>query len=246
MNTTFSLVKFCKKRTYANDFVNGKIRVSKLSTFKDSQTNDDSGRIDTHEGTTSWLQPGIGQLVINDMNMTNDLAGPIQIQKNRLNNFHIVCLHAVHTGNLDEQNLSNDNIEDLRREFRISDKCFTLGDHAVVVLNVLEFIRRITEAARANNYQMYRKLVKYYDPETAHFAFRDVDSIFLKQDHLSYQREFRFAFDTGLTDDFLCLDIGDLSDITCQLKSTELNGEKFLGGELQLGSSKLSPPKIDG
>ena len=169
--------------------------------------------------------------------MTNDLAGPIQIQMNWVNNFHIVCLHAVHTGNLNAQNLSSDNIGDLRREFRISDKCFTLGDHAVVVLNVPEFIRRMTEAARAKNYQMYRKLVEYYNPETALFAFRGMESIFLKQDHLSYQREFRFAFDTGIIDDFLCLDIGDLSDITCQLKSTELNGEKFLGGELQLGSS---------
>ena len=230
METIFSFVKYLTKQAYANAFVNGKVRASRLGNFKDSQYNDASGRIDTHEGTTSWLQPGIGQLVIDDMNMTNDLAGPIQIQKNWLNNFHIVCLHAVHTGNLDEQNLSNDNIEDLRREFRISNKCFTLGDHAVVVFNVPEFIRRMTEAAGAKNYQMYRKLVKYYDPETAHFAFRDVESIFWKQDHLSYQREFRFAFDTGLIDDFLYLDLGDLSDITCELKSTELNGEISIRG----------------
>ena len=88
----------------------------------------------------------------------------------------------------------------------------------------------MAEAAGAKNYQIYRKLVKYYDPETAHFAFRDVESIFWKQDHLSYQREFRFAFDTGLIDDFLYLDLGDLSDIPCELKSTELNGEISIRG----------------
>ena len=237
METIFSFVKFLTKQDYANDFVKGNMRANKLQNFKDSQYSDESGRIDTHEGTTSWLQPGIGQLVIDDRNMTNDLAGPIQIQKNWLNNFHIVCLHAVHTGNLDEQNISNDKIEDLRREFRISDRCFTLGDHAVVVFNIPEFIRRMTDAARAKNYKMDYKLVEYYDPETAHFAFRDVESIFWKQDHLSHQREFRFAFYTGLSDDFLYLEIGDLSDITRELKSTELNGEKFIGGDLQLASS---------
>ena len=237
MKTIFLLVKFFKKQEYANAFVNGKLRANKLPVFKDSQNNDDSGRIDPYEGTTSWLQPSKIQLVINGRNMTNDLAGPTQIQLNWLNEFHIVCLHAVHTGNLDEQNLSNDNIEDLRRELRISDECFTLGDHAVVVFNVPEFIRRMTDAAKAKNYQMARKLVKYFDPETAHFDFHDGESIFWKQDHLSHQREFRFAFYTGLNDEFLCLDIGDLSDITWELKSTELNGEKLLGGELQLGSS---------
>ena len=51
----------------------------------------------------------------------------------------------------------------------------------------------------------------------------------------SYQREFRFLLDSGLPGDCpLILEIGDISDITLQLKSTELNGEKLLGGKLRL------------
>ena len=88
-------------------------------------------------------------------------------------------------------------------------------------------------AAQANSYRMARGLVRYYDPESFHGNFRDVESIFHKQDRHSYQREFRFVVDSGFVSDSpLILEIGDLSDITRRFDSAELNGEGFLGGQL--------------
>ena len=66
-----------------------------------------------------------------------------------------------------------------------------------------------------------------------HGNFRDVESIFHKQDRLSYQREFRFVIDRDLVSASpLILEIGDLRDITQRFDSAELNTEKFLGGEM--------------
>ena len=61
---------------------------------------DDSGRADQNEGTTLWLEPGSVNIVLNDMDLSNDLAGPLQIQMDWLNYLHLFCMHAAHTGSL--------------------------------------------------------------------------------------------------------------------------------------------------
>ena len=229
MKTVLFLVKFFDNPDYAEDFVNGRIFANRLSKFKQAENGDESGRMDRHEGTTDWLQPGNIRLTINGMDMSDDLAGPLEIQAGWLNHLNVFCLHAAHTGDLDLASLSNDNIEILRQKLTIPDGCLLLGKYAVVVRNVSEFIDRMESAARAKGYRIARGLVKYYDPATVHRSFRDVESVFQKQEQYSYQREFRFVIDRGLWEEpHLIMDIGDLRDITLQLESTELNGERFL------------------
>lgn len=235
MSTVFFLVKFFSNPNYATDFVRGKIFANTLSTFKTIECSDDTGRADRHEGTVTWLQPGQARLQLNGMDMSNNLAGPLQVQKDWLNHLHVFCLHAVHSGRLDLTSLSSDNLEDLRREFTIPQACSSFGEHAVVVNDVPEFIRRMKAAARAKKYALKYGLVRYYDSELFHGSFGDLESIFWKQDHFSYQREFRFAITTGLMYDRpLRLQIGDLRDITLSLNSAELSGERFLGGQMAL------------
>ena len=233
MSVIFFLVKFFDNNDHARDFVRGRIYANTLATFKVLEGIDDSGRADGHEGTIAWLQPGQGRLEINGMNITDDLAEPMQLQKNWLNYLHIFCLHAVHSGSMDMANVSNENIEELRQQLIIPDECRALGEHSVVVNNVPEFTKRMETASQANSLRMARDLVSYYDPDSFHGNFRDVESIFRKQDRHSYQREFRFVIDNGLASDGpLILEIGDISDITRRLDFAELNGEKFLGGQL--------------
>ena len=232
----FFLVKFFDNEVYARDFVNGRVYANTLATFKALEGIDDSGRADRHEGTIAWLQPGHGRLEISGMDITDDLAGPTQIQKSWLNHLHVFCLHAVHSGSLDMARVSNENIEGLRQQLTIPDECRALGKYAVLVNDVYEFVRRIEAAAKVNGYSILaRRLVRYYDPESFHGTFRDVASIFHKQDRHSYQREFRFVIDDGLVSDSpLILEIGDISDITQRFDSAELNTEKFLGGEMAI------------
>ena len=193
----FLLVKFFDASDHAEKFVRGQIFARRLSAFKKDEDGDESGRMDRHEGTTGWLQPENIRLTINGMDLSDDLAGPLQIQAGWLNDLNVFCLHAAHTGDLDLASLSNDNIEILRQKLTIPDECFLLGKYAVVVRNVPEFIDRMESAARAKGYRIAKGLVKYYDPATFHGNFRDVESVFQKQERCSYQREFRFVIDTG-------------------------------------------------
>ena len=227
MGTTFFLVKFFGKATYADDFVHGTIFANRLSWFKQAEEGSESGRMDQHEGTTILLQPGNCRIEINGMDMSDDLAGPVQGQMNWLNHLNLFCLHAAHSGDLDLANLSNDNIETLRQQLTIPDKCLSLGKYAVVVKKVPEFIRRMRDSALAKGYGIKYGLVKYYDPETFHGHFDGEEAAFRKQNRYRFQREFRFAMNSGsLGEEPLVMDIGDISDITLQLESSELNGEK--------------------
>lgn len=159
------------------------------------------------------------------------LAGPVEIQKNWLNHLHVFCIHACHSGGFDLSSLSKDKGEALRQELTIDGRCLSLGDHAIVVKDVPEFLRRMESYAQARGYRIARKLVKYYDPQTFHGHLPDVESVFWKQAQYSFQREFRFVIQSGsLGEDPLVMSIGDLRDITLQLESTELSGKKWLGG----------------
>ena len=235
MSVIFFLVKFFDNEGHAREFVKGRVYANTLATFKALEGIDDSGRADRHEGTIAWLQPGQGRAVINGMDITDELAGPMQMQRSWLDRLNVFCLYAAHTGSLDLAKVSNENIEELRKQLIIPDECRGLGRHAVVIDDVPEFIRRMKVAARAKGYRMTRGLVRYYDPASFHGNFRDVESIFHKQDRHSYQREFRFVIDRGLVSAAaLTLEIGDISDITRRFDSAELNTEKFLGGEMAI------------
>ena len=235
MSVIFFLVKFFDDDAHAEDFVRGRVYANTLKLFKTLEGTDDSERADRHEGTIAWLQPGQGQFELNGMDITDDLAGPVQFQRSWLDHLHIFCMHAVHSGELDMATLSNENIGELQEQLLIPDECRGLGDHAVVVNDVPEFMGRMEAAAEANRYRMSRGLVSYYDPESFHGAFRDVESIFQKQDRHAHQREFRFVIDNGLAGDApLILEVGDLRDITQRLAFAELNGEGFLGGRMTL------------
>ena len=234
MRTILFLVKFFNKRCYADEFVRGQVHVNRLSSFKQGD-NDESGRADRHEGTTAWLQPSKVRAVINGMEISDDLAGPLQLQKNWLNHLHVFCTHACHTGDLGPPNPSNDYIEALRQQLTIDERCFTLGKHAVVIKDVPEFVSRMEASGKAKNLQVACGSVKYYDPARFHGEFRDLESVFWKQEQYSFQREFRFAIDSGSPGELpLEIDIGDMRHSTLQFESTELNGEKWIGGEIQL------------
>ena len=56
--------------------------------------------------------------------------------------------------------------------------------------------------------------MKYYDPDTFHGNFQELDAVFWKQTEFSFQREFRIAIDTYTIEKAsLILEIGDISDI---------------------------------
>lgn len=234
MTTTFLFIKFFEKSDYADAFARGHLHLKRLSHFKriEGGHQDISGRIDKHEGTIGWMQPGKGTLAINGATIQD---AQIQIQKHWLNHLHVLCLHAAHSGNLDLDRLAAANdVEPLRRQLTVPDACIPLGRHAVVIKNVPEFVSRLETTCIALRFRVKYGLVKYYDPKTFHGMFAEKDSVFWKQIRYRFQREFRFAVNTVTSrKDHLDIDIGDIRNITLRLESTELNGEKLIGGDLQ-------------
>ena len=223
---TYLLVKFFDNESYVNDFLAGRIYANRLSYYKAIEDQQDGGRGDPKEGMGAWLQPGRGRLVINEMDMTSDLAGPIELQPNWLNHLNVFCLYAVHSGDLDPCNPRDWEIDAFRNYLLIPDRCFSLGAHAVVICNVAEFVRRMEAASNSAGYKVKRGRVKYYSPETFHGAIRGDAAAFTKQDRFSYQREFRFAIQTGSTGTSpITLSIGGIRDISKRYKSSDLNAE---------------------
>ena len=229
-------VKFFSEKKYAHDFIRGNVYASRLSYFKDIEGTDDSGRADRHEGAIGWFQPNQGRLTINEMDITGDLAGPVEMQREWLNYRNLFCVHAAHTGDIELDNLSSDNVEDLRKQLELSQDCLRLGMFAVVIKNIPAFMNRIESAVKEKGYRLSRGLVKYYDPETFHGSFSDWDAVFRKRNEFRYQQEYRFVIDTRVIGDWpIVLEIGDIGDITSCFHASKINRE-LLSGEIKFPS----------
>ena len=123
------------------------------------------------------------------------------------------------------QSISDDNINDFRKQLEIPDECASLGEHAIIITNIPEFLRRISVAAEQGGYGLRRGLVTYYDPEVSTpTAGSDIESIFHKRKEYEYQSEFRIAVDARLNEPTpLILCIGDISDIAFLMRTAEIN-----------------------
>ena len=229
----FFFVKFFNEEQYVNKFIRGKIFANSLSNFKRIEDQVSANRNDRHEGVVSWFQPDRSRLVLNEIDFTPDLDGPIEMQKNWLNYLNIFCIYAAHSGELNLEKLSSGNIDLLRKQLEIPKDCLKLGRYAVVVKNVPEFIRRIETTAKSISYGVNRRLVRYYDPTTFHGSFTDGEAVFWKRDEYRHQKEFRFVFNPlVMGTDPITLDIGDIRDITLCFDSADINKE-FLGGSIE-------------
>ena len=234
---TFFFIKFFECDDHARKFVQGQLHAKRLSWFKTLESgSDESGRIDRDEGTSGWLQPGRGVLTLNGEVVE---GAQIQVQPHRLNHWHVFCLYAGHSGDLDMDRVTREHdVEAIRRQLMVPDKCLSFGKHAVIIKSVDEFVSRVAAKAKAEKYRFTHGRVQYYDPDSFHGILRDEEAVFRKQKRLEYQREYRIAFDTGtLGCGALNLDVGDLSDITLRLDATELNGEQWIGGISSIHSS---------
>ncbi|MYE68377.1 MAG: hypothetical protein F4236_09740 [Acidimicrobiia bacterium] len=257
--TVVFLIKFLTSDEHAESLVRGMLHAKRLAHHKRREAAEADGRLDPlegaeadgrldrHEGTSSWMQPGSVELQVNGWNLTPDLAGPVQIQPRDLDRLNVFCVHAGHIDTTPPKGTVA-SVDDGRRRLLVPERCLELGEHAVVVKDVPEFMRRFGAAIEREGYRAWTHLVRYYDPSTFHGHFDGIDAVFRKQIKYGYQREYRFAIDTRRTDDptpdpddeasdpkdgALDLDIGDIRDITLRLRSEDLNGAQFLGGTIE-------------
>lgn len=221
-NHIFYLAKFFDKERYAVDFLNGHLYANRLSYFRCLEEGDTANRGDKHEGTVVWGQPGKISIEINGHDMSNDLAGPVSISSNRLDQFNVLCLYAACIRD-SGQEFPRDVLE-IKELVRIPEKCQQLGKIAIVIKNGPEFLRRVSASANINGYREAHGLVKYYDPKKFSGQFPGISGAFMKQRKFRYQSEYRVVFETGsLGADALVLNIGDISDIAILTTIPEIN-----------------------
>ena len=219
----FYLAKTYEEKKFADKFVNGYLHCKRLLWFKHTK-NDylDDSRVDMYEGVSQHLQPKNIQIVINNLDISRELAGPLTVQFDRFNYINLFCMHSGNSGNF--TSLSNKNIKDLESFIKFTDRCKNFGDHTVIITDVPKFIRRVETACRNKGYKFHRKLVSYYDPQHFHGTFDGIEAVFMKREEYKDEREFRFAIDTGImSTDPIDLYIGDIKDISMRCDIDEAN-----------------------
>ena len=224
------LVKFYSRKQYADKMLDGKLLARRLKKFRETE---DVERRDEYEGTmlleleegklSFRIRAGDGEW----WNVPpNDLAGPIERRSRLLDdNLNVFCMTAFRSdvGPWPSWEL----VDQVRQQVEESlPTCSEIGEHAVVITDAAEFLRRVARAAQREDWQHCSALVKYYDSYPTDVAFGDGQSFipaFLKRREYELEREFRIALNTGPVGDEKTLDIGNIRDIGWYIETRELD-----------------------
>lgn len=218
MRTIFTFVKFFEKQEYADDFIHGNLYMNTVSYFQKDE--DNTSVYDKYESVSHHYQPNKIELKFNEIVIPqNELDGAVIIQTKDFDNFNIFCLYAVNSGNFQE--LNDENYEEFINSLRIHKKNNEFGDFCIVVTNITEFLERVKQAVRKNNFFMKGNFIDYYDVNNFSGSFSGIDAIFHKQIEFSYQNEYRIVINNMIDDNQpYYLEIGDISDI-CAISSID-------------------------
>ena len=178
--------------------------------------------LDDFAFTLKATDPTTGE-VVSSITMTGeDLAAPVIVSPRWFDHFNVFCMYA---GRFELQEVSRDDLQDLKRQLDISEDFERLGEHIVFIKNTTEFFRRVRHAGDQAGYRIYAKLVSYYDPEVGTpLVTSDLETIFNKRKEFEYQNEFRFAIDTNSEGRCpITLDVGEIDDIAFYVKTSEID-----------------------
>lgn len=223
MTYIYALMKFCENPEHAKTLISGKLHAERLSYFKCIEGDGDDARSDMYEGVTANLQLDQGQLVIDGHRLT---SGSASIQMDWLNHLNVFCMHAIHGGDFE---LTSENLGDFKEYLKIPEEGLQqFGRHAVAITDIAQFIDRVKAGAESQDYLVWNKLVKYYDPEAFHGFFgkglNSPEAAFNKREKYRWQREYRFVIHTRKPGtEAIDRDIGDISDISFLIDIADIN-----------------------
>lgn len=130
----------------------------------------------------------------------------------------VFCMFMFDYRNHTEEELIDDTLK-VRYQFTEEqvEKMPGFGSHVLIVKNGNEFMERIKNGLLREGYGYTRDFVNYHDgnriDHLREVAADDKRIAFWKRQKYSYQQEYRILVHTQV-EDHLCVDIGDLSDIT--------------------------------
>ena len=111
----------------------------------------------------------------------------------------------------------------LKEKATLSDEVLALGEFAVVVYRVEDFIHRIRKGAQERDFTCWDGLIDYYDPNTFHGSYKELETIFRKRNIYKHQNEYRFAFGSHKPEGAKLIHLGSLERIAIKIKTREIN-----------------------
>lgn len=174
-----ALIKFGQQEHLEELRRTGRFRMLQLSTFQNME--DDVGRGDRDDGLSAVYQPDQIRMSVMGIDIPSEaIVGPIKIARTITSKCHVFCMHAITSERV---------IAFLNQKAPLIDpNNLRLGSHALIILNGIEFLRRVRLAAKKLHIELDAKLVNYVDPATHHGS---VDA-FTKFSSYAYQAEWRF------------------------------------------------------
>ncbi len=236
----YLLIKVFDKEEYADAFIQkGELFCRTLGDFK--KINEEDGRGDRFEAVTDWHQPEQIKLTITFKDKDGvektfpieKIAGPVTIQNNGYDRLNLYCMYAVKLPEFEESDETEEErvaiVKKINRMLKdkstLSDAFLALGEFAVVVFQVEEFIKRVNNAAKERNFACWNDLIGYYDPDTFHGSFKELETVFRKRNLYEHQSEYRFAFGSHEPEGTKVIHLGSLEGIAIKVPTREINGK---------------------
>lgn len=216
-----ALIKFIDSR-WSDQFRAGRIRMGSVASFRKQYESDFGRRQDFNENLLALYQPDKSIISIND-NIISDLAGPVDVRLNNDDFSYLFCMTAITDLDIDRGGGC----------FSLDSALVNLGDSAIIVTNVSEFLRRLRScisetgwlSGRSDESGKFSSPIEYVDLDTFHGRL----GLFRKSSQFAFQHEWRVALadalEQGLEEIFL--EVGDLTDITTVMASEHLLKTKF-------------------
>ena len=214
------LFKFFSCEKYRDDFLEGHLHFNSLNFFRNTEASGIFKQNDPYE-CCKIFQPNSIKVSFGQLEL-NDLAGPVSICGN--DDVLKSYIMSFSTIRLDSQK-KYASLEDLKRDVLFSEKMINYGEHAVAIPRMELFVERLKKAALKENLDFAMGPVNYYDFAKDKVLDEYPKIAFQKRREFSYQREFRFLLrKKDAVNEYVTLEVGDLSDIAQSCKSADLNG----------------------
>lgn len=234
----YLLIKVFDTEAHADAFIQkGELFCRTLGCFK--KLDENNGRGDRFEAVTGWHQPDQIKLAITFKDKDGvektvpieRIAGPVTIQNNGYDKLNLYCMYAVQ---IPEFEGSYETEEErvaivqkinsmLKDRSTLSADFLALGEFAVVVFQVEEFVDRMKKAAKDRKYACWHRLVEYYDPDKFHGSFNELEAVFKKRNLYKHQSEYRFVFGSHEPEGSTVIYLGPLDGVAIKVPTSEIN-----------------------
>ncbi|HAE62925.1 MAG TPA: hypothetical protein DCG38_11440 [Eubacteriaceae bacterium] len=222
----FLLLKF-GSRTNLEMLQQGKVYMKNLQFYIDLEnatSDEDVG--DKYDGLLPIQDVKLSIYTVDSKELITQLAAPVATMNLGYKKSPVFCMFIFDHRNKTAVNI-NENELIVRLDFSDEQKrrLANFGDSALLITDPDEFFSRMKKGLNNTGISYTRDKVKYYEGNTKEHIEEIQDNEtrigFWKRKKYEYQQEYRFfAFDSAI-DDYVIIDIGDLSDIS-RLESTEV------------------------